>query len=120
RGLQAVLQVGFGARATLDIDQALGDFAEAGLDRLLVAGERLALAGARLVDARLAPAGVEDRHGKRITQREDARAAREQVRERGALRAEQRGQRHAGEERRARDADLRVRRDQALLGRADV
>src|SRR5438094_10200699 len=61
RRLQAQLELIFRGSALLDADQRVGHFAERGLDRALVAHERLLAACLGLLYARAAPAGVEDR-----------------------------------------------------------
>src|SRR5205823_14819825 len=89
--------------------------AEGVLDRLLVAGERLALARLRRLGARFEPAAGEDRLRQRQADRPEARAAGEELRQPGALAAERGGERDRGEHLGARRGDARVGGEQLAL-----
>src|SRR6185503_18430735 len=96
RRLEAHPELLLGGRAFADVDERVGDFAERGLDRALVAGERLLAPRLSLVEARLAAAGIEDRAREAGADRPNAAAPRDQVVQLRALRAERRRERDRG------------------------
>src|SRR2546425_833359 len=85
RRLQALEQVGLRGAGLLQVHQRIGYLAERRLDRSLIGRQRLPAPRFGLLDRGFAPSGVEERQRKREAERPDAGAAREQVRERGAL-----------------------------------
>ena len=105
----------------LHIDERVRDLAETGLDRLLIAGERLLAPRTRLVDARFAAAFIDERTRQRHAEAPDPRArSGDEIGELRALHPRGRGQREGRKERRARNADLCVGGDQPFLGLPDV
>src|SRR5258706_11586192 len=96
-------------RARLRGERA-ADFAERGLDGLLVLRQDLALARRGGIGAGLEPAAGEDRLGQREADVPEAGRTGEEVGERGALAAKRAGERDGGKHLRARLRDARVRR----------
>ena len=83
---------------------------------LLIGRDRGLFRGPGVIEIALVAAGVEQRQADRRAGGVGAAAVAEQPRQRAADRAERRGERDRGEERRTRRADIGVLRDQLMFG----
>src|SRR5258706_6974029 len=100
--------------------EPVGDFAERGLDRLLVLRDADVLADGRDIEVGAQRAALEDRRHELRHEGPGERAGAEQAGQCGALGADARGETDIGEERGARGADIGVLRAQQCFGLEDV